>query len=211
VDGWFLPKSVDEIFAEGEQNDVPTLTGLVADEGSFSEDYGKVPAEEFRKRIQQQMGPQAEVILKLYPSSTETESAESQKMFAREIYMVSMYVWALNREKTSKINAYTYLFVHQQPGATKERYQTFHSSELPYIFGSLSQSPRPWTVEDKRIAETMSSYWINFITMGDPNGVGLPKWPVFRKTPTETMELGDTMGPRIITSPEKFEALKKLW
>ena len=211
VDGWFLPKSVDEIFSAGKQNDVATITGLVADEGSYSGDYGKISAEEFRKRFRQQAGSLADEIMKLYPTSTENECGESQKSFACDIYMTSMYFWGMNREKTCKTNTYTYLFLHQQPGATRERYQTFHSSELPYVFDNLKQSPRPWTDEDKRIAKIMSGYWTNFISTGDPNGIGLPKWQAFKSTVIETMELGDKMGIRSITSIEKFEGLKKLF
>lgn len=211
VDGWFLPKSVDEIFSTGEQNDVATMTGWVADEGSFSNNYGKIPAEEFRKQVRQQAGAQADKILKLYPASTEAEAAESQKLLACDISMVSMYKWAAKRETTAKTNIYTYLFTHQQPGAIKERYQTFHSSELPYVFDNLSRSNRPWTMEDKKIAEIMSTYWTNFIMTGDPNGDGLPKWPSFKETSEETMELGGAMGPRPITSREKFEMLNTLY
>jgi para-nitrobenzyl esterase len=210
VDGWFLPKSADEIFTAGEQSDVATLTGWVADEGSYSEDYGKVPAEEFRKRVGQQAGAQAGGILHLYAASMQAEAAESQKALARDISMVSMSLWGMKHEKTGKTNVYTYLFTHPQPGATKEHYRTFHSSELPYIFDNLKESPRPWTAEDEKIAQTMSIYWTNFIATGDPNGKGLPKWPTFSKTPEQTMELGDTMGPRPIISREKLEALKKL-
>ncbi len=210
VDGWFLPKSVDDIFKAGEQIDVTTITGWVADEGSFGDSYGKVSAEEFRKRVRLQGGALADEILKLYPASTEREAAESQKILARDMSMVSMHLWAEKREETDKTKTYTYLFMHSQPGATKEQYQSFHSSELPYVFDNLSQSPRPWTTEDKKIATTMSTYWTNFIATGDPNGIGLPKWPAFNETPEETMELGDKMEPRPITSPEKFELLKKL-
>jgi len=210
VDGWFLPKSVDDIFAAGEQNDVPTLTGWVADEGSFNDNYGKATAENFQKRVRQQTGSLADEFLKLYPSSTEAEAAKSQKAFARDMSLVSMYLWAQKREKTSRTNVYTYLFTHQQPGATKERYQAFHSSELPYVFDNLNQSHRPWGKKDKKIAEIMSGYWVNFIATGNPNGKGLPKWPTFEESPKRTMELGDKMGPRPIVSPGKFEALMKL-
>ena len=210
IDGWFLPKSVDEVFAAGEQSDVATLTGWVADEGSFNDDYGSVSAEEFVKRVRQQMGTQADLILKFYPASTQAEAAESQKAFARDMAVVSMSDWAKKRGKTGKTSVYTYLFTHQQPGTTKEHYQTFHSSELPYVFDNLQQSTRPWTVEDKKIAKTMSIYWTNFIATGDPNGKGLAAWPTFKEAHEETMELGDKMGPRSILSREKLEALKNL-
>ena len=210
VDGWFLPKSIDDIVAAGEHNDVATLTGWVEDEGSFSDDYGKASAEEFRNRVKQQAGSYADEILKLYPAVTETEAIESQKACARDISMVSMYLCAVKHGAFGKTNVYTYLFTHPQPGATKDRYLTFHSSELPYVFNNLNQSNRPWTTEDRKIAETMSSYWTNFIATGDPNGNELPKWPAFKETPPETMELGDSMGLRPIVSREKFEALKKL-
>ncbi len=210
IDGWYLPKSADEIFSAGRQNDVTTVTGFVADEGSFNDNYGKAPTEEFQKRVRQQAGALADEILKLYPTSTEAEASESQKMFARDMSIVSMYLWAIKREKTDKTSIYTYLFTHQQPGDTKERYLAFHSSELPYVFDNLDQSPRPWKAEDEKLAEIMSTYWTNFISTGNPNGEGLPKWSVFDKTKEETMELGDKMGPRPITSRDKFEVLKKL-
>lgn len=210
VDGWFLPKSGDDIFKAGKQNDVTTITGWVADEGSYNSNYGKVPAKEFRKEVRQRTGSLADEILKLYPASTDAEAAESQKKFARDMSMVSMYLWSVKRGKTSRTNIYTYIFTHQEPGATKERYLAFHSSELPYVFDNLNRSPKPWTEKDKKIAEIMSDYWINFISTGNPNGKGLPGWPVFKSTAKKTMELGNKIEQRPITSPEKFEVFEKL-
>ena len=211
VDGWFLPKSVDEIFLSGQQNDVATLTGFVADEGSFNDNYGKLSSQDFINRVKQQTGTLADEILKLYPCATEEENRISQKEFACDISMVSMFMWAKQREKTSKTKTYTYLFIHQQPGETKERYQTFHSSELPYVFDNLNHSNRPWTTDDEKIAKMISSYWKNFIANGDPNGEGLPKWSTYNESPEETMELGDKMEARLFTGRDKFEVLKKLW
>ena len=35
VDGWVMPALPDDIFASGEQNDVPVLLGSLSEEGSF--------------------------------------------------------------------------------------------------------------------------------------------------------------------------------
>ena len=42
----------------------------------------------------------------------------------------------------------------------------------------------------------MSSYWVNFATMGDPNGKGLPKWPVYRENSDIALELGNEIKAR---------------
>ncbi len=209
LDGWFLHKSVDEIFAQGEQNDVATLAGWCNDEGSFSANYGKTTAEEFQKQIRREGGAQADALLALYPASTQAEAADSQKAFARERAVLSTYLWAVRRAKTGKTPVYTYLFTHVMPGPEQPRYMAFHSSELPYVFNNLDKSQRPWTPADRKIADAMSDYWVNFIRTGDPNGKSLEKWPAFNETSATTMELGDHMGPRPIATPEKLEALKK--
>ena len=39
----------------------------------------------------------------------------------------------------------------------------------------------------------MSSYWVNFMTKGDPNGSGLPQWPQVKELgKSKVMVLGDT-------------------
>jgi para-nitrobenzyl esterase len=210
VDGWFLPRDVDEVFASGEQNDVPTLTGMTADEGSFGEDYGRLPAEKLRSQVQERAGALADALLRLYPASTDEEAAASQKASARDVALVSMDLWARERSRTARTAVFTYLFTHAQPGPTRDRYEVFHSSELPYVFDNLDRSDRPWTDADRRIAEVLSGYWVSFVATGDPNGEGRPKWPAFDAGSATTMELGDRMGPRPIVDPPKLELLTKL-
>ncbi len=210
VDGWFLRASLDDVFARGEQNDVPTMTGWTFDEGSFSSDYGRMSAEEFRKQATQRAGSLAEAFLGLYPAATQEQAAESQKAAARDQSLVSMHLWAADRARTSKTAVFTYLFTHSQPGPTQGTYGVFHSSELPYVFSNLNKSDRPWTTTDGKIAEVLCAYWVNFIATGDPNGAGLSVWPAFEAESATTMELGDRMAPRPIVDPPKLDLLRQL-
>ena len=60
----------------------------------------------------------------------------------------------------------------------------------------------PWLIDDadRALANLASSYWVNFVTNGDPNGPGLLPWPSYRSAGGPVMML-DT--PRE-TGPEEW-------
>jgi para-nitrobenzyl esterase len=84
------------------------------------------------------------------------------------------------------------------------------------VFDSIAAVPDSWTEQDRAIAKTMSSYWANFITRGDPNGPALAHWDKHSATP-QVMELGDRFAPRPLTDPvrqaffEKYFAGQNSW
>jgi para-nitrobenzyl esterase len=211
VDGWFLPADVSAIFAQGKQNDAPTLTGLTADEGSASPNYGNLKAGDFKKQAQQRFGDLAETFLKLYPSDDDAQSGISQRQSAREQGMISMRLWAAERARTNKAKAWTYYFSRAIPWPEQPQYGAFHSSESPYVFGNLKLMNRPWEPIDRRLSETMMAYWVNFATAGDPNGKGLPQWLAFDAKNPITMELGEKTGTRPIADAARFELFEKFF
>ena len=45
--------------------------------------------------------------------------------------------------------------------------------------------------EDRRLADAMIRYWVQFAKTGDPNVEGLPQWPAWERGSEAYLELGD--------------------
>ena len=193
LDGYVQPISARDTFAQGKQNDVPTLTGC------NKEDLGggsttPTTVEQFQRQAQR-YGDLAGEFLKLYPAANDEQARAAQNAGAVDSMRASMYFWAVNRAKTAKTKAYTYFWEHTLPGPDAALYGAFHTSEVPYVMNALAMSDRPFTDADRKIADMMSDYWVNFIRTGDPNGKGLAHWPSTSEQPGLTMELGDKWAP----------------
>jgi para-nitrobenzyl esterase len=196
IDGYFLPDDVAAIYARGDQNDVPLLTGFNADEASASPRYGKVTAEQFRSMARQRYGESAAAFLELYPADTDEAAGNAQKVSQRELSAVALQHLAAERARTAKTDAYLYFFERGIPWPEHPEFGAFHTSEVPYVFNNLDLLDRPWTSVDRQLADAMASYWVNFATRGDPNGQGLPAWPTYEDAPRAVMVLGEQVGPR---------------
>jgi para-nitrobenzyl esterase len=98
---------------------------------------------------------------------------------------VQMRTWARMQTKSGKSPAYLYYFSHIPPGA--EHYGAYHASEIAYVFGT----GRNWQDADRQLSETMSSYWVNFATTGNPNGKGLTAWPKYDENKDIALGIGD--------------------
>lgn len=210
VDGHALPLSVGDTFKAGRQNDVPTLTGSNADENGASP-KPTATAETFTAQARQRYGTDAEAFLALYPAGTDEAAKAAANASARDLARVSTALWARERARTAKTATYTYFWSHPLPGEGAATYGAFHTSEVPYAMNALAMSPRPFSDADRRLADTLSSYWVNFATSGSPNGRGLPTWPSTTQAPDMTMEIGERIGPMPIAgSAEKLALVTRL-
>lgn len=117
--------------------------------------------------------------------------------FAKILSMVNTdKVWAeparlAARSIVTKGNpAYIYMFSYVSPSMQQMmRYGAAHASEISYVFDNV----RGWNgaaiaEKDKEVAKMMNSYWANFAKTGDPNGNGLPKWPLYNQKTNEILE-----------------------
>ena len=84
---------------------------------------------------------------------------------------------------------------------TRKTYGAFHAADIIYVFNNLSRSPYPYANRnfddtDQRVSDLMASYWVNFAVTGNPNGEGLPEWPVYTEAADEALEFGDDVTVR---------------
>ena len=68
-----------------------------------------------------------------------------------------------------------------------------HFSEVVYVFQNLRMKDLPWTDVDRKVADTMATYWTNFAKNGNPNGSGLANWPVYNPKDEYWLNIGDTV------------------
>ena len=203
VDGWVFPASIYEIFAAGNQMDIPVIVGSNADEGTMFTPP-EVEPEAYRAGLGGQFGDLGDEFLATYPAGDTDEAWASQVgIFTDTTFGWEMRTWA-RMMATVPSDAYLYFFSRKPPTAEGDpfaHYGAYHTAEIPYVFDNfgVSESPhadRAWDDTDRELSNVLASYWVNFAATGDPNGEELPEWPAFDANADEVLEIGDTIQVR---------------
>ena len=217
VDGYVVPEHPARLFAQGKQHDVPLLVGWNQDEGTlFAERLAKwgpgLPS--YAERVQAQFKNDADAVLKLYPSggSLTEDKAAFATLFGDQIIGYGAWAWAERASSAAKAPTYRYYFTRRPPGAPELSLNplaapgVYHAAELYYMWNNLQIRDWPWAAEDRRLADVMASYWVNFAKTGDPNGEGLPQWPAYKPGGAgQIMELGKEISPRGEPRRDRYE------
>lgn len=193
VDGWVFPDEIQTIFEQGRQNRVPVIVGSNADEGTMYAADPPATVDEFRQHAEQRYGDFAGDFLDAYPVTNDSDVRSTFVASVGDAWFTwQMRMWA-RLTATVGANAWLYHFTHVPPIAQRDVFGSHHGAEIIYVFGNFHLASFVPQAEDERLAETMSNYWVNFATNGDPNGPGLPQWPAYDLETEAYMELGDTI------------------
>jgi len=195
VDGWVLPEEVSTIFARGKQNPVPVIVGSNAREMTSLLAPSAIPrtVEAYRRSVATLFRERSGELDRVYPVESDAGVSEAYLSLLRDYTFTSqMRRWA-RLTGTTQAKAWWYYFSHAPPIPNSDYLGAFHAAEIAYVFRNLSFSRVAPREVDERLAETISTYWVNFARTGDPNGQGLPKWPAYRQGAEPYLELGTTI------------------
>lgn len=183
------------------------MIGLTADEGSgLNMNYRVADPAKYEAILRARTGALSSAFEQFYPAATPTRSFPA---LIRDGGVFSVLAWNRLRAKTSRQPLYNYVWTHIEPGPQSALYGAFHTSEVPYVFRTLDKAPqRRFTAEDRKISDTVSRYWVNFVKTGNPNDAGLRAWPQFGDQ-GETIELGGSFGPYPRLAPKLMELFQR--
>ncbi len=203
IDGYFLPKSLPEIFKAKQQAQVPLLLGWNSAEipGTAFMQGQPYSEENYVAKVKETYPEKYNDVLKLYPHGSPKEIEKSATALASDRFIAySTWKWFDLHRKNSEQPVYRYLYSKLRPplvdqnlasglaGGTVAKDSNTpklpvpvgapHACEIEYCMGNLHLvGDYAWTADDYKTSETMQNYFANFIKTGNPNGENLPEWP----------------------------------
>jgi len=202
----FFPVDDGKFIPEGskERSDVPVLLGSNHDEASaFGPTWQISTTQAYQALLDQRLAPLSARFAALYPAQDDAAVPAAVRQLLSDSASAGVIAWSKARDSHAAA-AYGYRFTHPEPGPLAVRFATFHSAEVPYVFGTLEYGHRSFTAKDHAISRQLQSYWVNFIRTGNPNGPGLMTWPQLDSG--NFMRLGDKQKVTPLLSTEQRDA-----
>jgi para-nitrobenzyl esterase len=188
LDGKFVVETAESAYKAGRQVKIPLIIGSNSAEigGSF------VNSSNSKEELFSLFGSLEDEVKLAYDPEDTKEFAEVNTKFNSD------WVWAEPGRFVARsfvtegepVYVYHFGFI---PDPMKERmpYGAGHGSEVSFVFNNLNArwgNPET-TPKDKKVAEMINAYWVNFAKTGNPNGEGLPEWQVFTDKKNEILDI----------------------
>ncbi len=222
IDHYFLPKTLPEIFAAGEQAQVPLLLGWNSAEipGAAFMQGQPSTKDAFIAKVKEVYPEQWEEVLGLYPHDTPQDVEWAATNLASDRFIsYSTWKWFDLHRNHSEQPVYRYLYSKIRPdlvdrsrvsglaGGTQSADTASpapkpigapHAAEIEYAMGNLHLvKDYAWTKDDFKTSETFLNFFTNFVKTGNPNGEGVPSW--------SAAEAGNQAPPVMIIDTESKE------
>ncbi len=220
VDGYFFPESPIELYKTGKIAKVPLLVGWNSGEGGWQSILGTAEPtkENYIKAVQNLYPGESEEILKLYAVQADSDVETVASALSGDRFIgFGTWRWAELHSRTNS-PVYRYYFTKPRPGLRSDinnpsakpegpdkKPGSFngasHSAEIEYALGNLpTNRVYDWQPDDFLVSTIMQDYFLNFIKTKNPNGTGLPYWPLYQSWQKDPIQF---IGVETHRQPEK--------
>ena len=208
IDGDIVPSQPGDILASGEAPAMPMLIGTTAlDLPAFFPPSTLNPLAFF--------GENAEKARAAYnaPAQLDQNSLAALLLgIGADMTMHEPARFAARQVTRHGSPAWLYRFTYTAQAARPKSMAQGHAGELAFLFDQLAaQYGSAVTPKDEEMAKAFHTYVANFVKHGDPNGDGLPQWPVFAPAAYDLMHFTLDAGPVYQRDPraDRIELVEK--
>lgn len=207
IDGYFFPESPVTLYQTGRVAKVPVIIGWNSEESNWKSILGNADPtkENYINAVKKIYPSNADEILKLYAVNNDSDViAIATSLASDRTNAFGSWRWVDFHTKTNS-PVYRYFFTKARPGLMADKNKTphndasdadataknfnglgffqgaVHSAEIEYALGNLpTNRVYDWQPSDYMVSSVMQEYFVNFIKTKNPNGVGLPYWPLYQ-------------------------------
>ena len=181
VDGYALPKTPYEIYTNNENNEEALLNGFNRQEGFAFAAFTHVTKKNLYSLLESTFKSRTQEAIDAQNIKTKKQA----RAYYNDVYSAVCFTyphdcWTKTLAAQGR-PVYEYFF-NKENGELG----TMHSGEMIYAYRNVPKT-RNYNQSDYDLEMIISSYWLNFVKYGDPNGlasngVPLPEWKSFNES-----------------------------
>src|SRR5262249_54011362 len=205
IDGKVVVEAPDEAYAAGRGAKIPLMIG------ANSADIG-FPRGRTIDDLVAPFGADREKAKVLYDPQGSGRVMEVGVKIAADQMMIEPARSAARALAALGQPAYEFRFSYVAESMRKQWAGAPHATEIPFVFDTVAaRYGKDLTQADREIARAANAYWVNFAKTANPNGKGLPEWPIYSPKTDMIMDFSLT-GPVAKPDPwrERLDLIEHL-
>lgn len=193
IDGRIVTDEPGALFEQGRQHAVPYLVGANSYEASLMTTFGITTDAVFGL-----LGKDADKAQEVYKSELERSRDYGAAMMWADSAFVAPARFLAGLVKKAGQPAWLYHFSYVTEAQRGRLPGAGHGADVLYVFNSfkLPAYAAIASEADRKMADTVGSYWVQFAKTGNPNGIGRPEWPAYDRSTDRLLELGTEIKVR---------------